>query len=210
MASRLANPSVSRNLSRVYYVHHRANDDDHPLAAPLEHIRRAGALMRDVPIGSSVAPYRFKYGAMGSNTPKLADHHSYTSSPLVSDRIKNAIAPMNIKNLEFVPAQIEYKENVFPHFWLMHPLTELDVVDLSRSAIELDMDGDFIGIQRMSLDGAKLDKIPLEDRLFFRLKHRASLFMWHCSLVHAVMAVNPSGIQFFDAEGYGQSMQFKV
>ena len=195
-------------LSKLYYVHHRANDDHHPLAASLERIRRSGALMRTAPIGDGVSPFRFKYGAMGSSTPKLADHHSYTSSPLVSDRIKNAIAPLNIKTVEFVPAQIEHKDDIFRAFWVMHPLAKLNVVDLVRSDIKLSTDGAFLNIRRLCLDEEKINKIPLEERLFFRVEHRASLFMWHCSLVHAVRAVNPSGIQFYDAEGYGQSMQF--
>ena len=54
IASEPFNSPAGRNLSGFYYVHHRANDDDHPLAASLEHIRRSEALMRDMPIGNSV------------------------------------------------------------------------------------------------------------------------------------------------------------
>ena len=207
MASHIRVPSISRQLAKTYYVHHRANDENHPLADSLEHIRRSGALTRLAPIGPQVEPYRFKFGAMGSDTPHLADYHSFASAPLVSDKIKNALVTLDVKTFEFVPAQIEHGGQAFP-YWVMHPLTELDVVDLPRSEIRLFHDGDYLNIKKMSLDEGKLSSIAVEERLFFRLKRRPSLFLWHCSLVHAVMAVQPSGIRFFDAEGYGQSMQF--
>lgn len=58
---------------------------------------------------------------------ELADHYK-EPDPIVSDKIKDAIAQAVEDSAEFVSAQIETKDGVFP-YWVIHSLKEHDVID---------------------------------------------------------------------------------
>jgi hypothetical protein len=57
-------------------------------------------------------------------------------------------------------------------------------------------------ISKFVLDREALKKIPLEKRLVFVLKEAPSRVVFHKSVVDAIMAENPTGVQFRPIENW--------
>jgi hypothetical protein len=55
--------------------------------------------------------------------------------------------------------------------------------------------------EKFVIDEKKVKDIPLEKRLIFRLDQAPIRFVFHKSVVEAIMAANPTGIKFIPLEG---------
>jgi hypothetical protein len=64
------------------------------------------------------------------------------------------------------------------------------------------LSGGSYSIDRFTLDKEVLGKIPLEERLIFRLEEDETMKLYHKSIVDAIMAVNPTGVQFTKVEDW--------
>ncbi|WP_244663244.1 hypothetical protein [Vibrio owensii] len=59
----------------------------------------------------------------------------------------------------------------------------------------------------MSLDETLLDKVPLEERLVFRLQEKPQ-FLFHETVVDALKAANLTGVGFIRVEQWGPAAMF--
>lgn len=192
-----------------YYVHGRGGDSRHPRVNSAEpsHSRGHHMLVFSDRIGSNLPPLRYKFADPVPRNPELADHHK-EPAPLVSDKIKNAIATMVKESAEFVPAQIETQDGIFP-YWVIHSLKRHDVIDREKSDF-YSSDGEAISwLEELFLDFEKLAEIPKHERLLFKLGGSAVVWLWHEEVVQAVEATKATGIHFSLAEGFGQDAIFK-
>jgi hypothetical protein len=82
-------------------------------------------------------------------------------------------------------------------------------MDLEKSDCEISpRTGDVVWIRKIVLSPEKLSKVPLEQRLFFRMKEDYPTHLVHKSIVDKIMAVNPKGLKFTPVEKWKQGMQF--
>lgn len=191
-----------------YYVHGRGANGRHPLVDCVEPSNSMGhhMLFFEKPIGANIAPLEYKFAPPIPRNAELADHHK-EPDPIVSDKIKDAIAQMVEKSAEFVPAQIQTKVGAFP-YWVIHSLKSHDVLDRVHSNFEASDDEFFDWIERLLLDFEKLADIPKNERLLFQLGGSAVVWLWHEDVVRAVEATGATGIGFSLVEGYGQDAVF--
>lgn len=142
--------------------------------------------------------------------PEMVDFHSVASVLAFGDRLYAILEPLKLHKVQFIPASIEVKKGTEVNgYWLMHNYTRLECMDLEKSDCDIDpSDGKVVWIRKIVLSPEKLLKVPLEERLFFRMKEDFPTHLVHKSIVDKIMAVNPKGIRFFPVEVWKQWMQF--
>jgi len=144
--------------------------------------------------------------------PKLemADYHSVASILAFSDRIHAVLEPLKLHKVQFIPASVEIKKDTeIDGYWLMHNYNHVECMDLEKSDCEISpRTGNVSWIRKIVLSPEKLLKVPLEERLFFRMKEDFPTHLVHKSIVDKIMAVNPKGIRFIPVATWKQGMQF--
>jgi hypothetical protein len=217
-ADKYATPQASTPLSRKkvmdvkslgrYFTHSRSANQNHPLVCSLESSPNKRRMLKaDVAIGQNIAPFRMGLQAPVPRRPELADHHK-SPRPLVSDAFKEAIEHLVAESAEFVPAQLETPEGIFP-YWLLHSLCSNDVLDHENSKISLTPSGSIMWIDALFLDFKKIAEIKKEERMLFQLKGSSVVWLWHEDVVRAVEKSGATGISFTLAQGYSQDQIFK-
>ena len=131
----------------------------------------------------------------------IGDYFSQTES-IVSEKIKAAIEPLNIKGIQLIPATVKSnKGEVYEGFYYVHIYNFIEAIDKETSNYELDEYGHYF-IDSFKLDHKILEKIPLEERLVFKLKENGTKKLYHRSVVDAIMATEPEGVQFIKVENW--------
>lgn len=189
-----------------YYVHSRDNDDRYPNLDSIEGARRCRAFRSATPLDQNEPPYRFVLASPKPRKPVMVDYH-FDSFPVISDKIKEALMPVIGVSGEFFPAIIETQEKTY-NYWLFHALRIYDVMDMDRSEYTMTSLGRVSWLDRLVIRYDKLNDVPLQDRLFFKLDNTSGVYLWHETLVRAIEAVQPKGIRFSLAEGYSQDSFF--
>jgi predicted glycosyltransferase len=77
---------------------------------------------------------------------------------------------------------------------------KIEAMDKEKSEYEYEFR--IYSIYKFVLDREALKKIPLEKRLVFRLREALSRTVFHKSIVDAIMAENPTGVQFRPIENW--------
>lgn len=192
----------------IYYTHASANNPRIPMITvnnnPISVIR---PLFRSMPLGEKAKPIALTMQAPVPRSPIFADYHACTF-PVVSDRLKQALEPFMSTTLEFVPAVITYKDEHRP-YWLLHALTDHDVIDRTHSELVVEDTGTISWIDKLYIDRERLLEIPGQDRQLFRLGNTVSTFLWHENVVKAATDIQATGIQFLVANGFSQDDMFK-
>jgi hypothetical protein len=142
--------------------------------------------------------------------PRMVDYHSLPYT-VFSKKIYDVLAPMNIEGIQFVPAIVNGANGEqYDNYWLLHSYDRLECFDKEKSVYEID---DFTecwdDIEKLYLDKEVLAQIPLSKRLVFITKETSRFELYHKSIVDAIMAVNPEGVQFLPIEGWYEGIQFE-
>jgi hypothetical protein len=142
----------------------------------------------------------FTFGEPYPRKPVIGDYFSQPES-IVSGKIKNVLEPLRIKTIQLIPAIVtSNKGEVYEGFYYIHLYKIIQAMDMKTSKYE--QDDDYFSIDRFNLDTEILGKIPLEVRLIFKLKESPTKKLYHKSIVDAIMAVNPVGVQFTKVEDW--------
>jgi hypothetical protein len=142
--------------------------------------------------------------------PKMLDYHSLPDT-VVSKKIYEALAPMNVYGIQLVPAVVRNNKtnDIYEDYWVVYVYNEISCVDRNLSEYTVDEDnGSIRQIYTLVLDKKVLENIPLEKRLVFRLGEGISKLIYHKSVVDAIMAVNPEGIRFGKIKDWYEGIQF--
>jgi hypothetical protein len=200
--------TMDMKVTGRYFIHSRSGDRRYPLICRLgNYPRKDRLLLSDAPIGANIAPFRLGLQAPIPRRPLLADHHKMPG-PVVSDKIKDAIEAIVAESSEFVPAQIEMPDGIFP-YWLIHSLRTSDVLDREHSKFHTTDFGSIAWIDELFIDYAKLAEIKKEERMLFQLKGSSVVWLWHEDVVRAIQQTGATGISFSPAEGYSQDNIFR-
>ncbi|MUK94541.1 hypothetical protein GNP80_19170 [Aliivibrio fischeri] len=134
------------------------------------------------------------------------DYHD-TGDDLVSEKFKQVIETFKPQYVDFYQADIINGDQVWSEHYFMHIWNHYRVMHQGRSKIDgTYVDDDFI-LESFSLDENLLDKIPLQERLIFRLSEDPQ-FLFHETVVAALKAANLTGVGFKKVKDWGISSGF--
>lgn len=186
-----------------YYKVARAGGSDIPLMAPMPNSPEY--LYEDEYIEN---PEMMYYGFRNPVPlrPRLVDHHSAPDC-IVSEKIYNVLAKMEIYELQLLPTTIVSREGEeYPGYYGLHIYNYIECVDKELS--DCKFSGGILNAKKIVLDKKILGVRPLEERLIFRLEEDTGYKLFHKSIVDAIMAVNPEGIRFIPIEEWTEAAFF--
>ncbi|MDR2924541.1 MAG: hypothetical protein LBU76_01050 [Azoarcus sp.] len=142
--------------------------------------------------------------------PELVNFHSVADVLAFENSLYAILEPLELYNVQFIPASIEVKKGTgIDGYWLMHNYNHVECMDLEKSDCEISPRTEKVSwIRKIVLSPEKLSKVPLEKRLFFRMKEDYPTHLVHKSVVDKIMAINPKGVKFTPVETWKQGMQF--
>ena len=192
-------------INQEYFVIERGGSNNYPL---LEWDQSSGLFDKGKPV-TVTEPIKLRLGAPVPAKPEMVDYHSLPE-PVIGERIKNLLEPMNIYGIQLIPANISVEEEIY-HYWLLHVFHEISCLDKDKSICAYSKRGRVIDIKHLVLDENILQEIPLEKRLIFVLRESTSTYLFHRSIKDSIMALDPAskGIQFFCADVWGSDVVFR-
>jgi len=188
-------------LQDEYYLIDRENNDDYPLFS-WDQRRGDYGLGRPVDSKDSI---KLTIGEPISPNFELVDYHSLPTGPVVSKKIIDVLAPLNIYGAQLVPAKVRNPNEDTPFseqydYWFIHVWNRIACLDKDKSDIEYDeVDGKIWGIEELVLNEDILNKFNLGKRLIFELTEFSSVLLIHKSIKEIIDAVSPKGCRFFKA-----------
>lgn len=133
------------------------------------------------------------WGDDGKFSP--CDYHRVSATGLVSHKFKDVLEALNLNGVDFYETDIENNGNIWRDHFLMHIWQNHQVLHRERSKIKGSyVDNDFT-LEKISLDEKVLDKIPLEERLVFRINEDVK-YLYHESVVAVLEAAGLKGMGF--------------
>ena len=117
--------------------------------------------------------------------------------------------PLFINGVQLIPATITGKDNVlYEDYFYLHIYNIYELLDRDLSVYDWD---DFIeqaeDIEKIVIS-KNIEKIPLKERLIFKLKEDPTFEFYHKSVVDAIMTTNPEGISFTKVEDWNIGTAF--
>lgn len=197
-------------LQNEYYVIARENNDNYPLFS-WDQSRGDYGLGRPVEINELI---KLRMGEPISPNFELVDYHSLPTGPVVSQRIVDVLAPLEIYGIQLVPANVRnpIEDSPFAEgndYWFIHVWNRISCLDKENSDIEYDdVDGEIWGIEELVLDEKILNKFDLTKRLIFGLTEETSVLLVHQSLKDAIETVRPKGCRFFKSTEWHSDIVF--
>jgi hypothetical protein len=146
--------------------------------------------------------------------PKLADFHFLKeSAPVISERLKNVLESLNLKDMQFLPAIIRDKSGEeHSGYYIIHVVNLIKCMDKEKSVWEPNVyqPGEAFSVDKLVLDNEVLDKIPLEERLVFAVWENSLKVLYHYSVVEKLLEIDPKGMTIYRLSKYDSSLPFKA
>jgi hypothetical protein len=129
----------------------------------------------------------------------MADYHFSGAPDVYSNRLREVIESMNVPDVDFIDAEItDRKGETFDEYSIMHVRRLIACFDKERSRWKppgFDPNA-VMSIDNMVLDMDRLEKIPLRERLIFRLEECVHYHLFHESVVDAIAVLDPAPTGF--------------
>jgi len=131
--------------------------------------------------------------------PNMVDYHSLPNSSVFSTKIKDVLEAMNIFGIQLLPARIKISKSNFVDYWYIHIFNRIaNCLDMENSVYRFwEKKGIITNMSKILLDNDKIKKIPLEERLVFKLTEYKFKEIYHESVVEKIMQVSPEGVEFW-------------
>jgi len=144
-------------------------------------------------------------------TPEMTDFHQNGIVSFFSKKIYDKINSIVVSGVQFLLGEIRNPKNnnIYENYYYLHIYSYINCLD--RELSELDSNartGMVRSISKIVLDTEVLSKIPLQERLIFRLGEMSAFQLFHKSVVDAIMATEPTGIRFVKVEDYHTGSAF--
>ena len=119
----------------------------------------------------------------------------------ITAKIADIIKKFNPKGVKFIPTKLtDPKKNVYENYTCMLIDNDIEALDKEQSVFEKPRRVYFIS--KFVLDRKVLGEIPLEERLVLVPEESPDYKVFHKSVVDAIMAENPTGVQFHPLENW--------
>ena len=186
-----------------YYILVRSNNDNYPL---LEWDQNSGMFRKWKPVTIS-DPINLRLGEPVPANPEMVDYHSLPK-PVVSEKIKNILDPMEIYGIQPLPAKVKVNNDELD-YWFVHIFNKIACLDMAKSIYKTTKNsGRVIDITHLVLNEDVLEEIPLENRLVFVLSEYTAVYLYHETVKDAIMSVNPVGLRFFRVDEWSTDIAF--
>jgi hypothetical protein len=153
------------------------------------------------------------FSALIPHNPSLADYHFLgKNAPVISERLKNVLESMKLKDMQFLPAVIlDNKDNEHEGFFIVHAYNMIRCMDKENSEWRPSPwnSENAINIEKLVLDNGELGKIPLKKRLVFALGELRTHVLYHRSVVEKILEIEPTGLTVSRLSKYDSSLPFK-
>ena len=143
----------------------------------------------------------FCFGKGTSKSPRMIDYH-YPG--LVSEKLYSVLNAMNINGLQLLPATISGKGKEYK-YWYLNIYNVYPVLDLEKSEYKWNdtLKAAYM-IRKIVFNKLELEKIPLTERLVFRLAEDKSTYFFHKQIVDELMKIEPKSFTFKEVSEYGK------
>ena len=146
-------------------------------------------------------PIEFEFAKYYSRKSVMADYHYWAPPKVFSNRIKEVIESMNIPDIDFIEAEITDRKNETHYgYYIMHVRRLIACFNKEKSRWKPPVfdPNKVMSIDNMILDMDKLEKIPLQERLIFRLEECGLYHLFHESVVDTIAKLDPvpTGFRF--------------
>ena len=137
--------------------------------------------------------------------PVMADYLR-SAKDVFSKRIADVMQAMNMEGVHFYPTEVDdTKGSVYNDYvCVVVDCNTYKLLDLKKSEYEMDdeidPDNPMFDVYKVVIDRQRLNEIPLHKRLGMRLREYPGRYLYHQSVVDAVMALEPTGMYFQDIE----------
>lgn len=131
--------------------------------------------------------------------PVMCDFH-VGNKDIFHKRIADVMKSFDIEGVEFLPAEIDDGKGNFYDDYVCVVVDDNTYEALDKEESIYEYRNRIYRIQKLVLDKNALEKIPLKKRLGMRLKEARGYYLFHQSVVDAIMALEPKGIGFKDIE----------
>jgi len=195
-------------LQDEYYIIQRTNNDNYPLFSWDQFENEYG-------LGKPVEyqePVKFRLGDPLSPNFEWVDYH-VAPEPIVSKIIVDALLPLDLYGIQFVPAKVRNPKDPFSEvkdYWFMHVWNQIACLDKEKSEIDYDeVDGQIWDIDKLVLDDKTLSLFELRKRQIFELTEDNSVLLLHQTVKDAIESANPKGCRFFKATDWHSDIVFE-
>ena len=148
-------------------------------------------------------PLKIEFDDPVPKKPLMNDILELGSSYAISEKLKQLLEKADLINLQYFPATIlKTKKESITGYYILHCHNVIPAVDKNNyegSAVE---DGKIFEIKRFTLDADLLNKIPLHDRLFFRLAENRAYTIIHQSIVDEIKKAEITGILLYSVNNW--------
>lgn len=143
--------------------------------------------------------------------PRMVDYHSLPDT-VFSKKIIDVLNLLDIEGVQFVPAVVNGKNGEsYDNYWIVNAYNPIKCFDKEKSVYKIcSFSKCWSRIEKLYLDKELLADIPLPKRLIFKPKETSQFELYHQSVVDAIMAVNPEGVQFIPVDGWYEGIQFEM
>ena len=183
----------TNEFNKEYFRIGRVNNNSYPILA----VSNGGIYERKRNYVENPEPMEYRIKGTVPAKVSMVDFHK-TPYSVVSQKIHDILAKLNIKGLQLIPATIIGKnDEKFEKYWFLNIYNKISAMDREKSTFDWDDDLSLANpIEKLVLNEKLLSGIPLEERLIFRLEENKVFEIYHKSVVDAIMATNPEGIMF--------------
>ena len=145
----------------------------------------------------------------------LTDIMSDGASFVVKREIKDYLSQFAISSLVLHPAIIADGDIYHDDYWYLNIFNRLDCWDRQVSIYEFDEEDDEgeleASVDKFSLDQAKLEGIPEENRLIFKIGGTSSAYVFfHEKIVEYLLDEHHTGIRFFKVSEFSEGDQHEI
>ena len=134
--------------------------------------------------------------------PIMADFLS-GSKDIFDKRITDVMQSMNMEGVRFFSTKIEgAKGNIYDNYKCVY-VDDNTYELLDKEHSDFTFSSRLYSYKKLVIDREKLSEIPLNKRLGMRLREAPSYYLYHQSVVDAIMELEPTGMYFQDIEEYG-------
>lgn len=138
------------------------------------------------------------------------------SDLLVGGKIREELMKYDIDGMQLYPSvYMDDDNNWHENFWFLNFFKKYHYWDKNESVVRIDEDEEVdededVSVRRYSLDEQKLDEIPEESRLMFKMGGATVAYIFvHQKIVDFIVNNNYKGVRFFKVSEFKEGIQYR-
>ena len=118
-------------------------------------------------------------------------------------RITDVMKSLNMEGVRFFPVELDNTKGTIYNNYECVSVEDNTYELLDKEHSDFTFSSPLYSYKKLVIDREKLSEIPLNKRLGMRLREAPSYYLYHESVVDAIMELEPTGMYFQDIEEYG-------